>query len=113
MNGQMTWKENVRDGRNGRNKLRSYMLFKSDYPEEKYVSIILPRSHRSSYAKFRMGVAPLRLETGRYEQLEGDRRVCFSCPNEVVGGTCYHRMSSLFKFKKSFVLKNNAAYLGF
>ena len=30
-----------------------------------------------------MGVAPLRLETGRYEHLMENRRVCFNCPNEV------------------------------
>ena len=78
----MTWKENMRDGET-RNNLRSYRLFKSDYHEEKYVSIILPRIHRSLYAKFRMVAAPLRLETGRYEQLEEDKRVCFNCPNEV------------------------------
>ena len=68
---------------NGRNKLRPYRLFKSDYREEKYVGTILPRSHRSSYAKFQMVVAPLRLETGRYQQLEKDRRVCLNCLNEI------------------------------
>lgn len=68
---------------NGRNKLRTYRLFKSTYCAEKYVRIVLPRNHRSSYAKFRMGVAPLRIETGRYEQLEEDRRVCFNCENDV------------------------------
>ena len=83
MNGQMTLKEIVRDVGNGRNKLRSYRLFKSDLHKEKYVSIILPRRHRISYAKFRMGVAPLRLEMGRYVDEEEDRRECFTSVNEV------------------------------
>ena len=67
----------------GRNKLRTYRQLKSEYCEEKYVNIIMPKIQRSSYAKFRMGVAPLRLETGRYEHLTKNRRVCFNCPNEV------------------------------
>ena len=54
-----------------------------NWSSQKYVSIIMPKFHRSSYAKFRMGVAPLRLETGRYEHLTENRRVCFNCPNEV------------------------------
>ena len=35
--------------------------------------------HRSAYAKFRAGVAPLRIETGRYERLEVNERLCFNC----------------------------------
>ena len=68
---------------NGRNKLRTYRMFKETYGTEKYVSIILPRNHRSSYARFRMGVAPLRIETDRYEQLEESKRVCYNCESEV------------------------------
>ena len=58
-------------GRVGRseNKLRRYKLFKNLFQTEEYCKIILPPSHRSSFAKFRYGVAPLRLETGRYEGL--------------------------------------------
>ena len=75
-------RENARRG-NGWNKLRTYRQFKSEYCKENYVGIIMPKSHRSSYAKFRMGVAPLRLETGRYEHLAEDRLVCFNCPTSV------------------------------
>ena len=44
---------------------------------------MLPRLHRSAYAKFRCGVAPLRIETGRYEGLRLDERHCFLCTNVV------------------------------
>ena len=37
----------------------------------------------SAYAKFRMGVAPLRIETGRYEGLEEENRLCFHCKDKV------------------------------
>ena len=39
--------------------------------------------YRSAYARFRCGVAPLRLETGRYERLPEDQRLCFSCPDSI------------------------------
>lgn len=68
---------------NGRNKLRTYRLLKNRYAEETYVRIILPRHHRSAYSKFRMGVAPLRIQTGRYEQIEENRRVCFNCKDTI------------------------------
>ena len=47
---------------------------------ETYVKIIMQRNHRSAFAKFRMRVAPLRIETGRYERLE---RVCFNCVDKI------------------------------
>ena len=37
-------------------------------------------SHRSVFAKLRCGVAPIRLETGRYEGLQECQRLCpFGC----------------------------------
>ena len=67
---------NARRG-NGQNKLRTYRTFKTEYKEENYVKILLPLSHRSALAKFRMGIAPIRIETGRYEQLPVNERICF------------------------------------
>ena len=60
----------------GGNKLRTYSLFKTTYHVEPYCQMFLPRKHRSELSKFRSGVAPLRLETGRYEGLEVDQRIC-------------------------------------
>ena len=53
-------------GGSGGNKLRTYKLFMNLFQTEEYCKIILPPSNRSAFAKFRCGVAPLRLETGRY-----------------------------------------------
>ena len=81
------WRENFdrHTGRNGNegNKLRTYRTFKYEYKSERYISNVIPRMHRSAYAKFRCGVAPLRLETGRYERLQLDERFCFHCTNEI------------------------------
>ncbi len=45
--------------------------------------MILSRAHRRAFALFRCGVAPLRLETGRYEGLPEEQRKCFCCPEAV------------------------------
>ena len=69
----------------GRNKLRTYRLFKKELKTEAYVNIIMPKRHRSALAKFRAGVAPLRIETGRYERtiVPINQRTCFNCLNNI------------------------------
>ena len=42
----------------------------------RFVSEISNRNHRSVLAKFCLGVAPIRLETGRYEYLLETERLC-------------------------------------
>ena len=64
---------------NGRNKLRTYRLFKDHYQIENNCRLTLPFPHRSALAKFRCDVAPLRLETGRYENLPENEIVCPLC----------------------------------
>ena len=81
------WKDNINkdvgpSGR-GRNKLRTYKLFKQEYVLENYVKTQLPIKHRSALAKFRCGVAPLRLETGRYENIQENLRLCPICKTTV------------------------------
>ena len=63
----------------GRNKLRTYRLFKSIYEPEKYCRLLMPLSHRAVFAKFRCGVAPIRIETGRFENLDVSLRLCHIC----------------------------------
>ena len=58
-------------------------LLKDDYHTEQYCKILMSQSHRAAFAKFRAGVAPLRIETGRYEGLPQSRRVCPFCPAYV------------------------------
>jgi hypothetical protein len=63
--------------------LRTYRTFKAEYGTEIYLSAIRFKSHRSAYAKFRCGVAPLRIETGRYERVLLHQRTCFNCTDTV------------------------------
>ena len=65
--------------RRGRNKLRTFCQFKNSYLVENYCAIILPPCHRSAFSKFRCGVAPIRIETGRFEGLPEERRLCPFC----------------------------------
>ncbi len=51
---------------------------------EHYVKAALSRGERSAMAKFRMGVAPIKLETGRYTRTPEDERLCVLCQlNEI------------------------------
>ena len=69
---------------NGGNKLRTYKLFKQVYETEPYVkNHIMSRTKKSALARFRCGVAPLRIETGRYEMIPYDKRNCFNCITKV------------------------------
>ena len=63
----------------GGNKLRTYRQMKSDFHVESYCLDILSRKHRGSLAKFRSGTAPIKVETGRYRNLDLSERVCFHC----------------------------------
>ena len=63
----------------GRNKLRTYRLFKAIYEQEKYYRFLLPLSHRAAFAKFSCRVAPIRIETGRFKNLDVSLRLCHIC----------------------------------
>ncbi len=84
-----------RRGNIGRNKLRTYNQFKKNLKPEVYVQTVLNKIHCSALAKFRCGVAPIRLETGRYigehesarifqicnlNEIESEEHVIIRCP---------------------------------
>ena len=81
------WEQEInRDGGKngkGKNKLRTYRLFKIKYVSEFYVFTIMPKGHRSALAPFRCATAPLRIETGRYENLSVEERKCLYCKDVV------------------------------
>ena len=39
----------------------------------------MPFIHRAAFSKFRCGVAPIRIETGRHENLDINQRQCHFC----------------------------------
>jgi hypothetical protein len=69
----------------GGNKLRTYRKFKNEFKVEMYVKQIMPFPFRSALAKFRCGVAPIRIETGRYgsRRIHVVERLCLYCTSQV------------------------------
>lgn len=65
-------------------KLRTYKLFKNIYKTEKYLMNNINYRYRSAFAKFRCGVTPLRIETGRYEGKNIEERKCFYCNSSSI-----------------------------
>ena len=63
------------------NKLRTYRLMKTKFISEPYLEMPISTKERKALAQVRCGVAPLRLETGRWEkrnniQVPWEERVC-------------------------------------
>jgi hypothetical protein len=86
--------ERSRHGRGG-NKLRTYATFKDAVELEPYLWRVKEIAHRRLIARLRMGVAPLRIELGRYETstdsngrssvgIPVERRLCQCCKCRVV-----------------------------
>ena len=65
-------------------KLRTYITMKNSLETEKYVRYNLNRKERSYLAQLRLGILPLRIETGRYENLAIDKRTCQLCASGEV-----------------------------
>ena len=65
----------ARRGTDG-NKLRTYRQMKRDFQVEPYCLEIISRKHRGSLAKFRSDTAPIKVETGRCQNLDLSERVC-------------------------------------
>ena len=60
-------------------KLRLYQIFKDNYHTEKYVIKVTNRKKRSILAQFRSGILPLSIETGRYQEIPIEYRLCLFC----------------------------------
>jgi hypothetical protein len=72
---KICWENEIK----GYSKLRTYVTFKNECKPEKYLSMGLTRRQRSLYAQCRLGVLPLRLETGRFRGEKEENRICVLC----------------------------------
>ena len=80
-------REEAKRGKPGKNKLRTYATFKTEWGCETYLSIIDDGRKRNLLSKLRIGVCPLRIESGRYEggkYIPSDERICLCCNLELV-----------------------------
>ena len=64
---------------NSQPKLRTYRTFKTYFGTEDYVLLNLNRYQRSTLARLRSGILPLKIETGRYRQQPVEQRTCDMC----------------------------------
>ena len=78
-----TWREQLWNDirQSGRNKLRTYRLFKTVFAWEFYLSRITKRSHMIAMARFRTSCHSLAIETGRYTipPTPPEHRLCTYC----------------------------------
>ena len=65
-------------------RLVYYSQLKTDFALENYVTAVKNRKQRGLIAKARMGILPIRIETGRYTGLPRNERVCTNCDDGVV-----------------------------
>ncbi len=64
-------------------KLCTYIKFKSCYGKDPYVCTVYNRGHRAILAKFRSEIPPLSIETGRFQNIPREFRLCTMC-NDVI-----------------------------
>ena len=74
------WHANIKS----MDKLRTYQTFKWEFGTEKYVSTLLSKRHRSFLAQFRSGILPLRIETGRFQNVPIQERICILCDQNSI-----------------------------
>lgn len=74
-------------------KLRTYTSFKTCFDLEHYLKLNLARNERSMLAQFRVGIFPIRLETGRFIGEPVDARLCKQCNLQVVENECHFLIS--------------------
>ena len=65
-------------------KLRTYSLIKHNFICEPYISCNLSKNVRSLICQLRLGILPLRIETGRYVQEPVPDRKCLLCKTNSV-----------------------------
>ena len=74
------WSNDIRNV----SKLSTYCLFKNVYQTESYVKIVTNRQHRSAITQLRCGVLPLKVETGRYQTIPHELRLCTFCSQNSI-----------------------------
>jgi hypothetical protein len=65
-------------------KLDIYTLFKQVHQYKFYLSSVLHIKFRTALVKFRVSSHNLLIETGRYDTVERNNRICTCCDRNVV-----------------------------
>ncbi len=65
-------------------KLRTYVSFKQEYGSEHYVKVITNKQQIAAVSQFRCDVFPLKAETGRFQDITVEYRLCTICVEIVI-----------------------------
>ena len=76
----LIWKQEIHN----KPKLAVYSQYKTEFATEVYCEMNIKRSQRSLVAKLRLGTLPIRVETGRYNGIEREKRLCLVCKDGSV-----------------------------
>ena len=69
-------------------KLKTYITFINTFGTESFITNNISRRKRSLRRRFRSGILPIHVETGRFRNLPVDIRVCEICRNGKVEDIC-------------------------
>ena len=72
---QQSWYSEI----NNSSRLESYCIFKHDFELEKYLTINIEQKYKLALTRFRVSSHNLQIETGRYEDLPRQQRLCQLC----------------------------------
>ena len=64
---------------NNSNRLMWYSIFKHDFVLEKYLNFTIANKHKVALSRFWTSSHDLFVETGRYDNVPRDKRLCKSC----------------------------------
>ncbi len=65
-------------------KLRTYVTFKQDTKVAAHITCNLSKYERSLISQLRLGILPIRIETGRYTNTDVAERICLLCEEDKV-----------------------------
>ena len=64
--------------------MRTYVTFKNNVEVASHIACNLPKYERSLISQLRLGILPLRIETGRYANLNECDRICLLCQQNKI-----------------------------
>ncbi len=67
-----------------KDKLRTYRTFKTEMSTAAHLNCNLPKFQRSLISQLRLGILPIRIETGRFSGLKKEDRICQLCNSNAV-----------------------------
>ena len=102
------WTDQIQQGGN-QGKLRTFKKFKTNLDFENYITEISYIKHRQAVTKLRISSHRLPVESGRYNNIPFDQRICRHCNLNEVGNEQHYLMQcsnpTFNEIRSNFILK--------